>query len=251
MTTDTYPKLATATAAIDGVKVTLNGIAKGSGMIAPDMATMLAFVFTDATLARRGVAGMPERRRGTVLQFHHGGFRHLDQRHAAPVRHRQGRQARRGDARPRTSGLPVSAGAWTRCCSIWRLRWSRTARARRNSSRSMSAGRKATMRRRRVALSDRQFAAGQDRDRRQRRQLGPGGDGGGQSPAKRPTATNSKSPSAARSSRRRVPGRPNMTKPLATKAVSGREVQIAVDLGLGKGVGPGLDLRPDPRLYRH
>ena len=50
MTTDTYPKLATATAAIDGVKVTLNGIAKGSGMIAPDMATMLAFVFTDASL---------------------------------------------------------------------------------------------------------------------------------------------------------------------------------------------------------
>jgi glutamate N-acetyltransferase/amino-acid N-acetyltransferase len=50
MTTDTYPKLATATAMIDGVKVTLNGIAKGSGMIAPDMATMLAFVFTDASL---------------------------------------------------------------------------------------------------------------------------------------------------------------------------------------------------------
>ena len=50
MTTDTFPKLATASAMIDGVKVTLNGIAKGSGMIAPDMATMLAFVFTDATL---------------------------------------------------------------------------------------------------------------------------------------------------------------------------------------------------------
>ena len=50
MTTDTYPKLATATAVIDGVKVTINGIAKGSGMIAPDMATMLAFVFTDASL---------------------------------------------------------------------------------------------------------------------------------------------------------------------------------------------------------
>ncbi|MGD0865872.1 MAG: bifunctional glutamate N-acetyltransferase/amino-acid acetyltransferase ArgJ [Rhizomicrobium sp.] len=50
MTTDTYPKLATAAALIDGYKVTINGIAKGSGMIAPDMATMLAFVFTDATL---------------------------------------------------------------------------------------------------------------------------------------------------------------------------------------------------------
>ncbi|MEO5373594.1 MAG: bifunctional glutamate N-acetyltransferase/amino-acid acetyltransferase ArgJ [Alphaproteobacteria bacterium] len=50
MTTDTYPKCATRTATIDGVPVRLNGIAKGSGMIAPDMATMLGFVFTDAAL---------------------------------------------------------------------------------------------------------------------------------------------------------------------------------------------------------
>ncbi|MDX2264280.1 MAG: bifunctional glutamate N-acetyltransferase/amino-acid acetyltransferase ArgJ [Hyphomicrobiales bacterium] len=51
MTTDTYPKLATRAAHIGGVPVTLNGVAKGSGMIAPDMATMLAFVFTDAPIA--------------------------------------------------------------------------------------------------------------------------------------------------------------------------------------------------------
>jgi glutamate N-acetyltransferase/amino-acid N-acetyltransferase len=50
MTTDTYPKMATVSAQIDGFKVTINGVAKGSGMIAPDMATMLAFVFTDASL---------------------------------------------------------------------------------------------------------------------------------------------------------------------------------------------------------
>ncbi len=50
MTTDTYPKAATATAMIGDIKVTINGIAKGSGMIAPDMATMLSFVFTDANL---------------------------------------------------------------------------------------------------------------------------------------------------------------------------------------------------------
>jgi len=50
MTTDTFPKMATRTAEIGGVKVTLNGVAKGSGMIAPDMATMLAFVFTDAVI---------------------------------------------------------------------------------------------------------------------------------------------------------------------------------------------------------
>ncbi len=51
MTTDTFPKVATATARLGGADVTINGIAKGAGMIAPDMATMLAFVFTDAPIA--------------------------------------------------------------------------------------------------------------------------------------------------------------------------------------------------------
>ncbi len=51
MTTDTFPKGAGATCEIDGVEVNIAGIAKGSGMIAPDMATMLAFVFTDAPLS--------------------------------------------------------------------------------------------------------------------------------------------------------------------------------------------------------
>jgi glutamate N-acetyltransferase/amino-acid N-acetyltransferase len=51
MTTDTFPKGATATATIDGKIVKLVGIAKGSGMIAPDMATMLGFVVTDAAIA--------------------------------------------------------------------------------------------------------------------------------------------------------------------------------------------------------
>jgi glutamate N-acetyltransferase/amino-acid N-acetyltransferase len=50
MTTDTFPKLATRRARIGEVEVTLNGIAKGSGMIAPDMATMLAFCATDAAI---------------------------------------------------------------------------------------------------------------------------------------------------------------------------------------------------------
>jgi glutamate N-acetyltransferase/amino-acid N-acetyltransferase len=50
MTTDTFPKLATASATVGGTRVTLNGFAKGSGMIAPDMATMLAYVFTDAAI---------------------------------------------------------------------------------------------------------------------------------------------------------------------------------------------------------
>ena len=49
-TTDTYPKGAVRRARIGNTEVSLCGIAKGSGMIAPDMATMLAFVFTDAKL---------------------------------------------------------------------------------------------------------------------------------------------------------------------------------------------------------
>ena len=51
MTTDTFPKVATATAKIGKAKVTINGIAKGAGMIAPDMATMLSFIFTDAAIS--------------------------------------------------------------------------------------------------------------------------------------------------------------------------------------------------------
>lgn len=52
MTTDTYPKLATRTAKIGDHEVVINGIAKGSGMIMPDMATMLSFIVTDAQISQ-------------------------------------------------------------------------------------------------------------------------------------------------------------------------------------------------------
>ncbi|MFC5992389.1 bifunctional glutamate N-acetyltransferase/amino-acid acetyltransferase ArgJ [Limoniibacter endophyticus] len=51
MTTDTYPKYATRTVSLGGHVVTINGISKGAGMIAPDMATMLSFVATDAAIS--------------------------------------------------------------------------------------------------------------------------------------------------------------------------------------------------------
>ena len=50
MTTDTYPKLATRTVKIGGADVHINGFCKGAGMIQPDMATMLCFIFTDAAI---------------------------------------------------------------------------------------------------------------------------------------------------------------------------------------------------------
>jgi glutamate N-acetyltransferase/amino-acid N-acetyltransferase len=58
MTTDTFPKVATATAKLGRATVTINGFAKGAGMIAPDMATMLAFVFTDAPLSAGALSGL-------------------------------------------------------------------------------------------------------------------------------------------------------------------------------------------------
>lgn len=58
MTTDTFPKGSVRTAAIGGTTVTIAGFAKGSGMIAPDMATMLGFVFTDAAIAATALQDM-------------------------------------------------------------------------------------------------------------------------------------------------------------------------------------------------
>jgi len=58
MTTDTFPKVATATVDFDGQPVVISGIAKGSGMIAPDMATMLSFIFTDMPIAAPVLQGL-------------------------------------------------------------------------------------------------------------------------------------------------------------------------------------------------
>ena len=52
MTTDTRPKQAQFTCEVDGVALTIEGIAKGSGMIQPNMATMLGFVVTNAKITR-------------------------------------------------------------------------------------------------------------------------------------------------------------------------------------------------------
>jgi glutamate N-acetyltransferase/amino-acid N-acetyltransferase len=58
MTTDTFPKAVTRTAMLGGSKIRISGIAKGSGMIAPDMATMLAFIFTDAAIPAPALQAM-------------------------------------------------------------------------------------------------------------------------------------------------------------------------------------------------
>jgi glutamate N-acetyltransferase/amino-acid N-acetyltransferase len=67
MTTDTFPKLTTAAARLGDATVTINGFAKGAGMIAPDMGTMLAFVFTDAPIAASALQALIAR--GVVDSF--------------------------------------------------------------------------------------------------------------------------------------------------------------------------------------
>ena len=58
MTTDTFPKAATRILELGGTQVRISGFAKGSGMIAPDMATMLCFVFTDAAIPAPALQAM-------------------------------------------------------------------------------------------------------------------------------------------------------------------------------------------------
>lgn len=58
MTTDTFPKGAAAEISVNGKTVKIAGIAKGSGMIAPDMATMLVYIFTDAKIGRADLQAM-------------------------------------------------------------------------------------------------------------------------------------------------------------------------------------------------
>ncbi len=58
MTTDTFPKGASAQVEIDGKTVSIAGISKGSGMIAPDMATMLVYIFTDAQVEQSALQSM-------------------------------------------------------------------------------------------------------------------------------------------------------------------------------------------------
>ena len=67
MTTDTFPKGAAATVQGEGGTIHISGIAKGSGMIAPDMATMLVYIFTDAKIAPNALQKMVDRNVGATF----------------------------------------------------------------------------------------------------------------------------------------------------------------------------------------
>ena len=109
---------------IDGVELRIAGFAKGAGMIAPDMATMLAFVFTDAAIARRVLQTL-------LARSVQGSFNAItvdsDTSTSDTLLLFATGAAARGRAKDRQSvgqtSRRFSATRSTRCCWIWRIRW--------------------------------------------------------------------------------------------------------------------------------
>ncbi len=133
MTTDTYPKIATARVKLGDGEVVINGIAKGAGMIAPDMATMLAYVFTDAAMAPGALQAMLSKSversfnaitvdsdtstSDTLMLFATGAAQ----------------EARRTSRTPPIRAPPSFAARSTSFCAISRSRWCATAKGRASS----------------------------------------------------------------------------------------------------------------------
>ena len=134
MTTDTFPKVATRSAELDGVPVTINGFAKGAGMIAPDMATMLAFAFTDAPIAASACSRSSPR--GAERSFNCvtvDGDTSTSDTLLLFATGRRRRRARRRSRMPPIRALPPSRRRSTISSSISPSRWRATARARESS----------------------------------------------------------------------------------------------------------------------
>ncbi len=117
LTTDTRIKVVTQAVLVGGVEVRLTGVAKGAAMIGPNLATMLAFVFTDAAVGADDLAPLAAARRRPVVQLRQRRGPHQHQRHAAAVRQRPGR--RRPLAWRRIWASVSTARPWTAFVANW------------------------------------------------------------------------------------------------------------------------------------
>ena len=252
MTTDTFPKLATAGCETRRrARSRINGIAKGSGMIAPDMATMLVFIFTDAALPAPVLQKLLVAQRRAELQLHHRRWRYLDLGHRAPVRHRPaGRRFRADERRPIRGSNPSPRRSMQSLLDL-ALQVVQDGEGAEKLIEITVTGAE----RRRGGAPDRRSPSATRRWSRPplpaRTPIGAASSWRSASPARRPTATSSRSRSAAC----RWPGTacatPAMTRPHIMPHMKGREIAIAVDVGVGKGTGDGVDLRSHAPLYRH
>ena len=248
MTTDTFPKGAAATAEIDGVEVHLNGFAKGSGMIAPDMATMLAYVFTDAALPHEVLRPLlaeaadhsfnsitvdgDTSTSDTLLLCATGQARH---------------RAVTSATDPRLAGFRAALGRVTVDLAQQVVRDGEGAQ---KFVAINVTGAESVRAARRYRPHDRQFAPGQDRTRRRRRQLGAHRHGGG------PRRRKGRSRPSLDRGRRHRDRRPRRAGPRLRRGAGRSTHEGPRDRDRGRSrhrLRPrhGVDLRSDPRLYRH
>ena len=189
MTTDTFPKVATATARIGKATVTINGIAKGAGMIAPDMATMLSFIFTDAAIAAPALQALLNE---AVADTFNAVTIDGDTSTSDTLMIFATGQA--GNPRIARAADPQAASDFKHALQAVLANLSeqiaRDGEGARKLVEIMVEGAVSKASARRIAHVDRQFAAGEDGDRRRGRQLGPRGHGGRQGRrARRPRQT--------------------------------------------------------------
>ena len=181
MTTDTFPKVATATVKLGKAKVTINGMAKGAGMIAPDMATMLSFVFTDAPIAAPALQSLLKS--GVEDTFNAVTIDGDTSTSDTLLAFATGAAAANGAPKISRASDP-RLKAFTKALHAVLADLSEQVARDGEGARKLveiiveGAMTKAVGAKNRDV--DRQFAAGEDRDRRRGRQLGPRGDGGRQ-----------------------------------------------------------------------
>ena len=237
MTTDTYPKVATVTVKLGDADVTINGIAKGAGMIAPDMATMLSFVATDAPIAAPVLQALLSGGVGktfnaitvdsdtstsdTLLLFATG---------AAGKARRAAHRRRQGSA-----ALRPSSAALSKVLKSLALQVVRDGEGARKQVEVTVTGARSARSAKKHRAVDRQFAAGQDGDRRRGRQLGPRRHGGRQG-----RRTGRPRPPVDLVRRQpRWPSRASAIPAYSEEATSAymkrEEIRIRADIGLGRG----------------
>jgi len=142
MTTDTFPKVATARVKLGNATVTINGIAKGAGMIAPDMATMLCYVATDARIPAGALQALLKK--GVDASFNCTTVDSDTSPRTPCCCSPPARPSIPGCRRKAAGCWPTSPGRSRPCCWIWRSRWCATARVHRSwcGSRSAAAPRR-------------------------------------------------------------------------------------------------------------
>ncbi len=249
MTTDTFPKLATRTVRLGNTDVIINGFAKGAGMIAPDLATMLSFIFTDAAVDKRVLQEMlaacadttfntitidsDTSTSDTVLLF------------ATGVAKSRGAPAISSASSPDGRKFAAALHDLMHELALWVVK---DGEGLTKLIRIDVDGRRERCRSAPHRLLDRQFAAGEDRGCWRRSQLGPRSDGGWQ-------GWRGRRPRPAIDHLRRHPGGQGRRAGAHLRRAEGRRLHGGPrdrdpgGPGARRGQGHRVDLRPHPRLH--